>query len=238
MLMKERETGSGVRLEVNEKILDSCTQLIQAVLRLVRDANVLQKEIVSQGRGTASEKEFYKRHHQWTEGLFSAAKAVGLRAHVLVDAADRVVNQKGKFEELVVASQEVAASTAQLVIASIVKADKDSKQLKQLEGSSRNVTSATATVVATAKTGQQTLEEAIPDFSALSLHASKRLEMETQVNLIVMINFYIYHTYKQASRNLPSSYTLSFGAGVRLKKPSLPVVCDICDVISRQISDC
>ena len=33
------------------------------------------------------------------------------------DAADNVVERKGKFEELVVASNEIAASTAQLVSA-------------------------------------------------------------------------------------------------------------------------
>ena len=31
------------------------------------------------------------------------------------DAADKVIERKGKFEELVVASHEIAASTAQLV---------------------------------------------------------------------------------------------------------------------------
>ena len=37
---------------------------------------------VIQGQATA--KEFYKRHHRWTEGLISAAKAVGWGAKVLV----------------------------------------------------------------------------------------------------------------------------------------------------------
>ena len=41
-------------------------------------------------------------------------------AGVLVDAADAVVAGDGKFEELVVCSQEVAASTVQLVVASKV----------------------------------------------------------------------------------------------------------------------
>ena len=50
----------------------------------------------------------------------SAAKAVGMGAGVLVDAADAVVAGDGKFEELVVCSQEVAASTVQLVVASKV----------------------------------------------------------------------------------------------------------------------
>ena len=35
-------------------------------------------------QGTASAKEFYKRHHKWTEGLLSAAKSVGWGASILV----------------------------------------------------------------------------------------------------------------------------------------------------------
>ena len=35
-------------------------------------------------QGQATAKEFYKRHHRWTEGLISAAKAVGWGAKVLV----------------------------------------------------------------------------------------------------------------------------------------------------------
>ena len=35
-------------------------------------------------QGSASAKEFYKRHNRWTEGLISAAKAVGWGAKVLV----------------------------------------------------------------------------------------------------------------------------------------------------------
>ena len=34
-------------------------------------------------QGTATSKEFYKKHHRWTEGLISAAKAVGWGANVL-----------------------------------------------------------------------------------------------------------------------------------------------------------
>lgn len=42
---------------------------------------------------------------------------------VCSDAADLVVQGKGKFEELMVCSHEIAASTAQLVAASKVHAD-------------------------------------------------------------------------------------------------------------------
>ena len=66
---------------------------------------------------------------------------------------------KGKFEELIVCSHEIAASTAQLVAASKVKASKDSANLKKLQTASRNVATATAGVVASAKTGAQMIEE-------------------------------------------------------------------------------
>ena len=55
----------------------------------------------------------------------------------LRDAANEVVEGSGKFEALVVASNEIAASTAQLVTASKVKARGDSEKLKNLQSSSR-----------------------------------------------------------------------------------------------------
>lgn len=84
MLLKSRAADSGVKLEVNEKILDACTSLMRAVRELVKRARMLQGEIVSDGRGTNTAKEFYKRNHQWTEGLISAAKAVAMGAKLLL----------------------------------------------------------------------------------------------------------------------------------------------------------
>ena len=110
-------------------------------------------------QGTASAKEFYKRNHQWTEGLISAAKAVGMGAKFLLTAADKVVSGQGKFEQLVVASQEIAASTAQLVVASRVKADRNSQNMSALSKASKGVTQATGGVVATAKSCSQMVEE-------------------------------------------------------------------------------
>lgn len=74
-------------------------------------------------------------------------------------AADKVVSGQGKFEQLVVASQEIAASTAQLVVASRVKADRNSKNMSALSQASKGVTQATGGVVATAKACGQMIEE-------------------------------------------------------------------------------
>eukprot|EP00794_Sanderia_malayensis_P014190 gene14190-15670_t len=204
MLRKSRQQHTGVQLEVNERILDSCNDLMKAIRELIMKSKDLQEEIVIEGKGTASAKEFYKRHHKWTEGLLSAAKSVGMGASILVDAADKVVERKGKFEELMVASNEIAASTAQLVAASRVKASKGSEKLSRLMRASKNVGQSTAKVVATVKSGAEMTEDAssdwsyyifdneiptcfvetVPDYSKLSLTQAKRFEMESQVRML------------------------------------------------------
>ncbi|XP_063972135.1 huntingtin-interacting protein 1 isoform X1 [Diachasmimorpha longicaudata] len=185
MLSKSRAGDSGLKLEVNEKILDSCTELMSCIRKLVKKSRLLQTEIVAQGKGTASAKEFYKRNHQWSEGLISAAKAIGMGAKFLLEAADKVVGGDGKFEQLVVASQGIAASTAQLVVASRVKAERNSTNLGGLTQASREVTQATAGVVATAKSCSQMVEESEDlDMAGLNLHQAKRLEMEAQVRVL------------------------------------------------------
>uniref|UniRef100_A0A8C6UA95 Huntingtin-interacting protein 1-related protein n=1 Tax=Neogobius melanostomus TaxID=47308 RepID=A0A8C6UA95_9GOBI len=182
MLNKSRAVDTGIKMEVNERILASCTELMQAIKELVLSSKDLQRDIVEGGRGAASMKEFYAKNSRWTEGLISASKAVGWGATVMVDAADLVVQGKGKFEELMVCSHEIAASTAQLVAASKVKADKDSTKLHRLQHASRGVTQATAAVVASTKSGKSQIEETeTMDFSSMTLTQIKRQEMDAQV---------------------------------------------------------
>ncbi|XP_016532900.1 huntingtin-interacting protein 1 isoform X3 [Poecilia formosa] len=182
MLNKSRAVDTGIKMEVNERILASCTELMQAIKELILSSKDLQRDIVESGRGAASMKEFYAKNSRWTEGLISASKAVGWGATVMVDAADMVVQGKGKFEELMVCSHEIAASTAQLVAASKVKADKDSANLHRLQQASRGVTQATATVVASTKSGKSQIEDTeTMDFSSMTLTQIKRQEMDAQV---------------------------------------------------------
>uniref|UniRef100_A0A8C1M3H0 Huntingtin-interacting protein 1-related protein n=1 Tax=Cyprinus carpio TaxID=7962 RepID=A0A8C1M3H0_CYPCA len=182
MLNKSRAVDTGIKMEVNERILASCTDLMQAIKVLVLSSKDLQRDIVESGRGAASMKEFYAKNSRWTEGLISASKAVGWGATMLVDAADQVVQGTGKFEELMVCSHEIAASTAQLVAASKVKADKDSPNLSRLRQASKGVTQATAGVVASTKSGKSQIEDTeTMDFSAMTLTQIKRQEMDAQV---------------------------------------------------------
>ncbi|XP_073779424.1 huntingtin-interacting protein 1 isoform X4 [Danio rerio] len=182
MLNKSRAVDTGIKMEVNERILASCTDLMQAIRVLVLSSKDLQRDIVESGRGAASMKEFYAKNSRWTEGLISASKAVGWGATMLVDAADQVVQGKGKFEELMVCSHEIAASTAQLVAASKVKAEKGSSNLSRLQQASKGVTQATAGVVASTKSGKSQIEDTeTMDFSAMTLTQIKRQEMDAQV---------------------------------------------------------
>uniref|UniRef100_A0A8C3WWM6 Huntingtin-interacting protein 1 n=1 Tax=Catagonus wagneri TaxID=51154 RepID=A0A8C3WWM6_9CETA len=189
MLSKSRAGDTGVKLEVNERILGSCTSLMQAIQVLIVASKELQREIVESGRGTASPKEFYAKNSRWTEGLISASKAVGWGATVMVDAADLVVQGRGKFEELMVCSREIAASTAQLVAASKVKADKDSPNLAKLQQGSRGVNQATAAVVASTISGKLQIEDTDNmDFSSMTLTQIKRQEMDSQVRVLELEN--------------------------------------------------
>uniref|UniRef100_A0A8C9VMF5 Huntingtin interacting protein 1 n=1 Tax=Scleropages formosus TaxID=113540 RepID=A0A8C9VMF5_SCLFO len=177
--------SAAARIEVRNAITPVECELMEAIKELVLSSKDLQRDIVESGRGAASMKEFYAKNSRWTEGLISASKAVGWGATVMVDAADLVVQGQGKFEELMVCSHEIAASTAQLVAASKVKADKDSPNLARLQQASRGVTQATAGVVASTKSGKSQIEEKdTMDFSSMTLTQIKRQEMDSQVRVL------------------------------------------------------
>uniref|UniRef100_A0A673CHC7 Huntingtin interacting protein 1 related n=1 Tax=Sphaeramia orbicularis TaxID=375764 RepID=A0A673CHC7_9TELE len=180
----KRET-SGIKLEVNQSILGSCSDLMKAVHMLVTSATDLQKDIVEGGRGAASVTEFYAKNSRWTEGLISASKAVGWGATELLESADRVVGENGTYEELIACSHEIAASTAQLVAASKVKADRNNRKLHTLQQASRHVNDMAAVVVTSTKHGQQQISDrGVMDFSGMSLIKLKKEEMEAQVRVL------------------------------------------------------
>ncbi|XP_039965360.1 huntingtin-interacting protein 1 isoform X2 [Bactrocera tryoni] len=186
LLSSARSKDEGIKLEVNEKIIDACTFLMKCIKLLIRKAKALQEEIVSAGRGTTSVKEFYKRNSQWTEGLISASKSVAKGANLLVEAANKaIVSESTQNFELIVAAQEIAACTAQLVIASKVKAPKESQKLGDLTKASRDVSQGTGQVVATVKDCNQSLEQLQEvDFTKLTSSQAKTMEMEIHVKVL------------------------------------------------------
>ncbi|KAH8371003.1 hypothetical protein KR093_005896 [Drosophila rubida] len=186
LLSKSRETDSKIKLEVNEKILEACTSLMESIKVLILKSRVLQQEIVSSQKGNATENEFYKRNSQWSEGLISASKSVAKGANYLVEAANNAINsESGQNFELIVAAQEIAACTVQLVMASKVKANLNSPNLNNLTLASRNVTKATGVVVATVKDGNaRTEQQQELEFAKLTPSQLKTMEMEIQVKVL------------------------------------------------------
>ncbi|KAI8329700.1 cytoskeleton assembly control protein [Chlamydoabsidia padenii] len=176
---------SATDIQVNELILKSVLALTNAIANLIKCATASQQEIVAQGRGNSSKAAFYKKHNRWTEGLISAAKAVAVATNLLVEAADGVISKTHSLEQLIVASNEVSAATAQLVAASRVKSTFMSRTQERLEVAAKAVKDAAAELVKQVKNlVAQKSENLDIDFNKLSVHEFKRREMEQQVKIL------------------------------------------------------
>lgn len=186
MSQKSRKMETGIKLQVNEKISEVCSNLMKAVRNLIVQSRLLQREVVGADQNSSKSSEFYQRNSSWTEGLISAANVVAMAAKALVDSADRAMSGQAKYSELAAAANEIAAATTQLVVASRVKANKDSEKLKILTSVAKQVNQCTGNVVDTARVCAEMIEQEVDkiDFSSLSLHQTKKLEMETQVKLL------------------------------------------------------
>lgn len=195
---KPREGYSTYELQIHDSILEAAIAVTNAIAQLIKAATASQQEIVKEGRGSSSRTAFYKKNNRWTEGLISAAKAVASSTNTLIETADGVISGRNSPEQLIVASNEVAASTAQLVAASRVKATLMSKTQEQLEQASRRVGAACRALVRQVQEiiKQRSRDENGADgvdYGALSGHEFKVREMEQQVcfqNLVFVFRFH------------------------------------------------
>ncbi|KAG8784995.1 sla2 Src-like adaptor 2 [Serendipita sp. 405] len=187
LISKPKDTSrySAVEVQVHDSILAAALAITSAIARLIQAATASQQEIVAQGRGSSSNQQFYKKNNRWTEGLISAAKAVAFATTLLIQSADGVINGTHSLEQLIVASNEVAAATAQLVAASRVKASLMSKTQEQLELAAKAVTEACKALVRQVKaiSARQT-EDADEDYTNIPQYEFKVKEMEQQVEIL------------------------------------------------------
>ncbi|KAL4269250.1 SLA2 family protein [Pleurotus pulmonarius] len=176
---------SAVDLQVHDSILSSAMAITSAIARLIQAATDSQKEIVAEGKGSSSMQQFYKRNNRWTEGLISAAKAVAFATNLLIESADGVLSGTHSLEQLIVASNEVAAATAQLVAASRVKANLMSKTQERLELAAKGVTEACKALVRQVKAvSARQSEEEFVDYKNMAVLEFKTREMEQQVEIL------------------------------------------------------
>ncbi|KAL2758413.1 hypothetical protein ACRALDRAFT_1080258 [Sodiomyces alcalophilus JCM 7366] len=187
---KPREGYTTYELKVHDSILDAATAVTNAIAQLIKAATVTQQEIVQAGRGSSSRTAFYKKNNRWTEGLISAAKAVASSTNRLIETADGVLSNRNSPEQLIVASNDVAASTAQLVAASRVKAGFMSKSQENLEQASKAVGAACRALVRQVQNmiKDRNQDEEQVDYSKLGAHEFKVREMEQQVEILQLEN--------------------------------------------------
>lgn len=182
---------SKVDFDINKAILSAAVAVTNAISLLIHAAIDTQHEIVAQNKGSGTRAQFYKKHNRWTEGLISAAKAVAGSTKILIETADGVLKNKNSHEELIVASNEVAASTAQLVAASRVKATFMSKTQDKLEDASKTVSSACRMLVNQVQNilnQRSNVDVGDVDYAKLTNHENKTMEMEQQVEILKLEN--------------------------------------------------
>ncbi|KAK0663963.1 ANTH domain-containing protein [Cercophora samala] len=188
---KPRDGYSTYELSVHDSILDAAMAITTAIAQLIKAATATQQEIVQAGRGSSSKTAFYKKNNRWTEGLISAAKAVATSTNTLIETADGVISNRNTPEQLIVASNDVAASTAQLVAASRVKAGFMSKSQESLEQASKAVGAACRALVRQVQAiikERNGMENEQVDYSKLGSHEFKVREMEQQVEILQLEN--------------------------------------------------
>ncbi|KAI5454650.1 sla2 Src-like adaptor 2 [Naganishia albida] len=182
---KDNSKYSVLDVQVHDAILEAALAITNAIGRLIQAATISQQEIVAEGKGSSTTQQFYKRNNRWTEGLISAAKAVAFATRLLIDSADGVISGTHSLEQLIVASNEVSAATAQLVAASRVKASLMSKTQQNLELAAKAVTDACKGLVKQVKTiSAQPSEEDQVDYKSMATHEFKVREMEQQVEIL------------------------------------------------------
>jgi huntingtin-interacting protein 1-related protein len=180
---KPKDSYSTYELRIHDSILDAALAITNAIAKLIKAATATQQEIVQAGRGSFSKTDFYKKNNRWTEGLISAAKAVASSTNTLIETADGVLSDRNSPEQLIVASNDVAASTAQLVAASRVKAGFMSKSQESLEQASKAVGAACKALVRQVQSMIQDRDQGDEkvDYAKLGAHEFKVREMEQQV---------------------------------------------------------
>ncbi|XP_023303329.1 talin-1 isoform X3 [Lucilia cuprina] len=145
-------------MKFDEMILEAAKGIMAASSALVRAANAAQRELIDQGK-VAKRPLTSSDDGQWSEGLISAARLVAAATHSLVEAAQNLVRGVGTEEMLISTAKQVAASTAQLLIACKVKSNPNSEAGRRLQAAGNAVIKSTDNLVRAAQQGLEVEEE-------------------------------------------------------------------------------
>ncbi|XP_017129396.1 talin-2 isoform X2 [Drosophila elegans] len=161
-LRPRRQADVKIELDENmkfdEMILEAAKGIMAASAALVRAANAAQRELIDTGK-VAHRPLTSSVDGQWSEGLVSAARLVAAATHSLVEAAQNLVRGVGTEEMLISTAKQVAASTAQLLIACKVKSNPNSEAGRRLQAAGNSVIKSTDNLVQAAQQGLEAEEE-------------------------------------------------------------------------------
>lgn len=141
-------------------ILEAARGITAASSALVRAANAAQRELIDQGKVSRTPLTS-SDDGQWSQGLISAACMVAAATLKLVEAAQNLVQGTGTEEMLISTAKQVAASTAQLLIACKVKSDPNSETGRRLQSAGNAVIKSTDNLVRAAQQAIDMEEEHI-----------------------------------------------------------------------------
>lgn len=175
-------------MKFDEMILEAARGIMAASSALVRAANAAQRDLIDQGK-VARRPLTSSDDGQWSEGLISAARLVAAATHTLVEAAQNLVTGVDTEERLISSAKQVAATTAQLLIACKVKSDPNSESGRRLQAAGNAVIKSTDGLVRAAQRAIDMEEEHIlkintsmVDGMAQEINAqSEVLKMERQL---------------------------------------------------------
>ncbi|XP_060891361.1 talin-2 isoform X1 [Labrus mixtus] len=137
-------------LDFEEQILEAAKSIAAATSALVKSASAAQRELVAQGK-VGSNLANAVDDGQWSQGLISAARMVAAATSSLCEAANASVQGHASEEKLICSAKQVAASTAQLLVACKVKADQDSEAMRRLQAAGNAVKRASDNLVKAAQ---------------------------------------------------------------------------------------
>ncbi|KAL5257851.1 hypothetical protein ACHWQZ_G012707 [Mnemiopsis leidyi] len=149
-LLQPRKKSAKVdeNLNFEGQILEAAKAIAAATSALVRVASATQRELARQGKVTTSNLD---KESIWSEGLVGAARMVAAATSTLCEAANAAVQGNASEEKLIASAKGVANSTAQLLMACMVKADQHSENAQRLQTAGNKVKKAADVLVKAAQ---------------------------------------------------------------------------------------
>jgi hypothetical protein len=186
MREESKATDTDRLLEVNTNLMSVSETMLQNMQAMITAAEAMRSSLNS-AKGMQTEEEFNTKHSSWFEGLTAAVDSVADGVLLQMEAMRSVIRRKGKHEELQVATRSIAASVAQLSALSKTKTMPRGDTTQENTSAKCDSVISVSHELLSASRECQALELAsvmLSDLDNLTAHEAKKLQMDTQVNVL------------------------------------------------------